>query len=246
MKIYFPITVLIFFILGCKKPHERTCWKGNGDETSHTVDLNHLVFSGIEFHDDMDYILIPDSTNYLTISSYKNRIEHFNYYLEDSLLVIEDQSKCDFLRDFDKKTQIEVHYKNISVLNIKGDGTVTTSSPITNDIIHIYAHTANGELDINVDANSFLVKLINGTLTGKIGGKVESAHLFHFGYSKINFEGLDVDHLRVSNKSDSDVFVKSKFTLAVELLSLGDIYYKGNPTTEVIKNTMGSQLIENN
>lgn len=246
MKRLLPFTVLIFIMLACKKPEERTCWKGNGDEATKIIDLNHIDFKGFELHDDMNFILIPDSSNYMEISSYKNRVDHFNYYTADSLLVIEDKSKCDFLRNFDKKTQIAIHYKNISVLNIKGNGNVSTSSPISNNILHIYSHSANGDLNIEVNANSLVVKLINGTLTGLIKGQAESANLFHFGYSKINFESLEVEHLRVSNKSDSDVFVKSNNTLVAELLSLGKIYYKGTPTTAIISNTMGSQLIDNN
>lgn len=246
MKILLPITFLVLIFTNCKKKDERTCWKGSGNLISKTINLDSLSFKALELNGGMDYNLIPDSSNYIIIHSYENLINHYTHSITDSSLVIDDLNKCNFLRDFDKKTIIDIHFKPINVINIKGKGKVINSSPISNDVIHIYSHSSNGEIDLNVNTTSLVVKLINGTLTGSIKGNATSAQIFHFGYSKINFESLITDYLNISNKSDSDTYVNCNTELNAELLSFGNIYYKGTPSIEIVENTLGSELINNN
>lgn len=246
MKILFYITSFAILFANCKKQEERTCWKGSGDTVVRTTNLDSLSFNGLELKGGMNYNLIQDSSNYIVINSYENMIDHYSFDVTDSSLVIEDHNKCNFLRDYDKTTEIEIHFTSLRTLNIKGKGKVTNSSPISNEIIHIYSHNANGEIDLNINASSLVIKLINGTLTGSIKGNATSAQVFHFGYSKINFENLYTDYLYIANKSDSDTFVNCSISLVAELLSFGDIYYRGTPSTEIIENTLDSKLIENN
>lgn len=236
----------LFILLGCKKPENRTCWKGSGKSVSQHIDLEHLNFKGFSIYNDINVNLILDSVNFFQITSYNNKVNQLTYEVVDSLLEIRDKSKCDFLRNNEKETTIDIHYTKLSVLSLNGNGKISSSSPISNEILHIYSHSSNGEIDLEVNAASFIVKFVNGTLNGNIKGSANNANLFHFGYSNVNFEELIVDNLRVTNKSDANLYVSSTSSLSVELLSLGNIYYKGNPTTEIVINTMDSKLINNN
>lgn len=241
------IIVLSLILISCKKAEDRTCWKANGDVTITEINLNHLSYKGIKVFDNIDVNLIADTTDFMVINSYENRINHFTYLVVDNLLELRDESNCHFLRNTDKKTTIDIHYSNISIISLKGTGLITSKSPIVNnDYLHIHSHNCNGEIDIEVNTSSLQVKLVNGTLNGQIIGRAINAEIFHFGYSNVNFEELLIDNLNITNKSDADVYVTSNSTLAVELLSLGDIYYKGNPTTEILTNSKGSKLINNN
>lgn len=240
------IACLLFLLFGCKKPEDRTCIKSTGEAASKTIALTGLNFNGISTNNDLNINLIPDSVNFLTIHSYQNTINQITFQVEDTLLVLKDESKCGFLRNNYKRTTIDVHYNSISVLSINGNGKISAHAPISNQIVHIYSQSSNGEIDLSVNAASLVVKLVNGTLNGQLKGTANNANIFHFGYSNVNFEQLNVDHLSVTNKSDANLYVLANLSLAVELFSLGNIYYKGNPTTEVLANTMGSKLINNN
>lgn len=240
------LLILILFVYSCKKAEDRTCWKSSGKEVYKLINLDSLSFKGFELQSNIDYEFIKDTSNYVVIQSYKNIINNIDIQTKDSIVVLKDFNKCNFLRNYNKRTKIKLHYKNISVISIKNNGNVKSTTPITSNIIHIYSHSANGKIDISVNTNSLVVKLINGTLNGKIYGNATNANIFHFGYSKIYLEELDVQNMYIENKSDSDVFIKSYNNLIIKLLSLGNIYYKGNPNINIIENKYGSDVINNN
>jgi hypothetical protein len=248
MRLPYLIIFLILFTssYSCKKQNERTCIKGSGNKTSKVIDLNPISFKGISIFNNLNINLIPDSINYASISSFKNTIDLISFEVVDSLLEIRDGNKCNFLRDFEKQTTIDFHYKKITVLSLNGNGNINTLAPIENDVVHVYSLSSNSNIDIEVKALSFVAKLVNGTLSGTISGSGKNSNIFHSGHSNINFEELEVENLRFTNKSDADLYIKSTTSLFAELLSIGNIYYKGNPSIEVTKNRFGSKIVNNN
>ncbi len=240
------IIFLFVFISSCKKQNERTCIKGSGNHTNKVVDLNQLSFKGISVFNNLNVNLIPDSIDYASITSFENTIDLISFEVVDSLLEIRDGNKCNFLRSFDKQSTIDFHYKQLTVLSLNGNGNIRTLAPIENDVVHVYSLSSNSDIDLEIKALSFIVKLVNGTLSGTISGSGKNSNIFHSGHSNIDFEDLEVENLSFTNKSDADVYIKSTTTLFAELLSIGDIYYKGNPTIQITKNRFGSEIVNNN
>lgn len=246
MKSIILSTILIVLFIGCKKPNERTCIKNSGTETIKLVDLSDFPLEGFSIFNNINVSLIQDTANFAVISSFENIVDLITFEMVDSLVEIRDLNKCSFLRDYDKQTNITIHYDTISVLSLNGNGKITTLAPIENDIVHIYALSSNSHINIEVKAISFIAKLVNGTLSGTIKGKGDNSNIFHAGHSNINFEELIAQNLRLTNKSDANVYLNTSNTLFLELLSLGKIYYKGTPTIEVFKNRFESDIVNNN
>jgi len=239
----FYLFLIVVTLTTCKKKEERICWKGSGDIAQKIIYFDSTTTKGFAIYDGLNIRLIKDSVSYLEITSYKNLIHHIKVKKEDSLLALSDENKCNFLRQYEKQTQIDVHYTSLSVLNLKGKGTIETTSPISSEILHIYANTCNSTVNLDVMANSLVVKTVNGTISGAISGIAQSANIYHYGYSKLNFVDLKVNHLFLENKSNSDVSVYAIQQLILDLKSIGTIYYKGNPNIIITNNKRNSKVI---
>lgn len=237
---------LVFYLISCKKANERSCLKNAGEPTTKKIELKEFSFEGFSIFDNINITLISDTVDYALITSYENKIDFISFEQVDSLIEIRDLNKCNILRKHNKQTSIELHYKSLTVLSLNGNGKITSLSPIENEVVHIYALSSNSDINLEVNAASYIMKLVNGTLSGIIKGEVENSNIFHSGISNVNFEELKVENLRLTNKSDADVYLGKTNSLSLDLLSLGNIYYKGNPTIAVLENRFGSEIVNNN
>ena len=57
------IIISSLLLIGCKKPNERSCWKGAGKMVSETRELPNKEV--INIFDDVDVILKQDNLNYI-------------------------------------------------------------------------------------------------------------------------------------------------------------------------------------
>ena len=222
--------LLFLTAFGCKKAPERTCFKKTGKsliETTHFEEIN-----VVNVYDDVNIILIQDSLSYIETASYENIINHISIQFENHELVIKNNNKCRFLRDYDKQTTVKIHTPNLKKLAIYGKGKIETQNTIISADLHLYAHSSNSEIDLAVNSTNLTVEFVNGTVSGKIKGIGQESYLFHSGYSNVNFIDLETKNLRVINKSYSSTFVNVTNSLSSKIENTGNIYYKGNPTIE--------------
>ncbi len=233
----------IFLLSSCRKAEERTCWKTAGKSSYQRIEIQDS-FKGIAVYDNIDLELVRDSVDYLEVYSYEHLSPFISAEIVDSLLTIKDKNRCNFLRKYKKKTTIKVHFREISVLKLLGDGYIRSLNTIENEVVHIYAHSANSTVNLTVKATSLVVKLVNGTVDGRITGSATSAEIYHYGMSKVDFQALHIDYLSLVNKSDADVTVNVQNEMKLRLLSLGNVYYYGSPTILVIENSENSKIIK--
>jgi len=215
---------------GCKKAPDRTCLKKTGSSVTETTYLDGL--SLISVYDDVNVVLIQDSVNYIEVASYENIINHIVTRFENNNLEIRNNNKCRFLRNYDKQTTVKIHITALDKLELYGKGNIETENTIVNNRFHIYTHSSNSNLNLNVSSNNLTIEFVNGTLDGNIKGFGKETYIFHSGYSNVNFIGLETEILNVINKSYSSTYVNATTSLTAKIENTGNIYYKGNPTIE--------------
>ncbi len=234
---------IVFLLTECRKAEERTCLKSAGKSSIRRIEIQD-DFKGIAVYNNIDLELIRDSTDYLEVLSYEHLSPFIAVDIEDSLLTIKDKNRCNYLRKYKKKTTVKAHYRSISVLKMLGNGSVRSLNTIANEVVHIYAHSSNSTINLDVNTNSLVVKLVNGTVDGEITGTAVSAEIYHYGMSKVDFQHLFLDFLSLVNKSDANVTVNVQNEITLRLLSLGNVYYYGSPAILVLENSENSEIIK--
>ncbi len=75
---------------------------------------------------------------------------------------------------------------------------------------------------------------MEGSINANISGSSDSTYLYQSKHSIVNASNLTSSYLHFSNRSTGDGYVGHTNMLAVELLDVGNIYYKGNPAIKIL------------
>jgi len=231
----------------CKKPEDRTCWKFAGDNMTKTIILNDfdLLFLGAH----LEYILVQDTLNYVTIEGHENLINLVETEVSEGKLSIKNTNKCNFLRNFKtKKIKVTLHFKNI--INLAYQGTEPLTSQGTLNLPYFTFSITDGAGPISMNLNSeYLVGILShgyGDFT--LSGNTKYANFVVGSNGYCNTNNLNIiDSIDVVSKST--VTCKYNFSSAkvkAEIQNSGNIEYIGTPTN-IETNIYGTgQLLDKN
>ena len=226
------ILISLVLLIACKKPNDRSCWKGAGKTVSEIRELPNKTV--INIFDDADVILKQDSLNYIEVESYSNLVSFIETNSIDTAIEIRNLNRCNFIRDKDIENTVTIHYSNIEVLNLYGTGKVTFMGEIIQNNLEINSYKSRSDFTLNISCQKLQCIFIDGSINAKIMGSSDSTYLYQSKHSIINASNLTNSYLHFSNRSTGDGHVGQTNTLAVELLDVGNIYYLGNPTLTVL------------
>ena len=226
------ILISLVFLIACKKPNDRSCWKGAGKTVSEIRELPNKTV--INIFDDADVLLIQDSLNYIEVESYSNLVSFIETNSIDTAIEIRDLNRCSFIRDKDIENTVTVHYSNIEILNLYGTGKVTFMGEIIQNNLEINSYDSKSDFTLSISCHKLKCVFIDGSINAKIMGSSDSTYLYQSKHSIINASNLNNSYLHFSNRSTGDGYVGPANILAVELLDVGNIYYLGNPTLRIL------------
>ena len=226
------IIISSLFLIGCKKPNERSCWKGAGKMVSETRELANKQV--INIFDDSDVILIQDKLNYIEIESYSNLVSFIETNSIDTAIEIRNLNRCNFIRDKGIQNTITIHFSDIQTLNLYGMGKVNFIGEIIQNNLEINSYTSRSEFTLNISCHQLRCVFMEGSINANLSGSSDSTYIYQSKHSIVNASNLSNSYLHFSNRSTGDGYVGPTDTLAVELLDVGNIYYQGNPTVKIL------------
>ena len=75
---------------------------------------------------------------------------------------------------------------------------------------------------------------MEGSINANLSGSSDSTYIYQSKHSIVDASNLSGSYLHFSNRSTGDGHVGPTNTLAAELLDVGNIYYQGNPTLNIL------------
>lgn len=226
------IIISSLLLIGCKKPNERSCWKGAGKMISETRELANKTV--INIFDDADVILIQDNLNYIEVDSYSNLASFIETKCIDTAIEIRNLNKCNFIRDKSIQNTITIHFSDIQTLNLYGTGKVNFIGEIIQNNLEINSYKSRSEFTLNISCHKLECVFMEGSINANISGSSDTTYLYQSKHSIVNASNLTNSYLHFSNRSTGDGHVGPTSSLAVELLDVGNIYYQGNPTLKIL------------
>jgi hypothetical protein len=234
--------VIFAFLKSCNDEDVFDCFKNTGEIVVIDVEVGRL-FNSIYLYDDIDMIIYPDTVIKLYLEGGENLLPSVGLNFYDSILEIRNFNFCNWVRPFDNKIILHVHLPEFRYFKYNGSGTVQFADTLKQDVFEMDLYKGTGYVYTLMDTKRMRAHLYDGVADVVFRGKTDFLDVWS-GFSGV-FNSIDLEANKVYAQSSTrnHMYIWAVEEIKVRFWSSGIIYYKGNPTTEVLSNDGGGQLL---
>ena len=222
----------------------------NGEPITQDRCLNE-PFSAVRMYDNVNVELIRSSDPHIELTCPRNLIDRITTSVEGNALIIKNENKYNWLRSFDYECNMKVFYDSIKEIEFASIGHLTAKDSLRgiivfdtlkdtsgNDSVIIKNRTlfleiteGSGDIDLTINCNILQTQLSNGT--SKITLKGEAGYAEHLlrSYGRLDAKELNSNIITIQSNTTNDAYIWARTRLTVEIGSIGNVYYKGDPDT---------------
>jgi len=201
--------------------------------------INHLVLE-----DDINVVLIQDSTDQIVLNSYSNLINFITFETVDTLLKVQNTNGCHFLRNRDIENTLEVHYTDFEMIELNGNGSLTNEGTLDLQRFELLSYESHSTIDLNLNCSNLVCAFFYGTVQATFTGNGTYTSILQSGFSWVDASNFIGPSMHAFNGSTGDLKVNATQDLDVELKAFGDIIYTGSPNINIIDHSGEGSLIE--
>lgn len=231
MKIGLSLLVLaLLLFVSCKKPQDRGCFKGSGDITTVEIEIDSVqefrLFKGIV------YKFYQDTLRKIVIKGGENVIGFIDVAIDSHVVSLNNLNSCDFLRDYDDKIIVEIHYPYYSKIYAEPTEPMRFIDTLQGEYVKIELRNGGSSLDLNVNVNNLYLGVTMGTGSINVYGKTYYLKLGTQNLGRINALGVEANEIFIYQSSATDMPVNfSDANVKVHFSGNGDVKYIGNPSS---------------
>jgi hypothetical protein len=229
MKSSFKILILIYclavtaIIISC---NPEDCLEGAGSKGEKTIQTG--FYKVVYVNGIFDVLLVQDTTCFIRFEGGENLLEQANASNTDSVVWIDNNSNCYFLKDYEK-IKVYLHFNKISEIRLKEACSVKSVNPITNT----FTMTAEGQVtDIDIELNNEHFFFYNNKTSGGkfvFRGWCNHCSIMGFYSGKVDASDLNTNTMKIENHSVTDYLVRAQETVHAKIFNSGNIYVYGKP-----------------
>lgn len=236
---------LIVFVWSCKKSNERKCYKSYGEDSVKEIALDSVY--EFKLYKNLTYHVYQDTQRVIKIYGGKNVIDfvEVNYSAADYQLSVHNKNSCNFIRDFDKKIIVEIHYPFFEKIYSETNDSLIFMDTIFANKLYIEQAQGGGGVRLNVITNDIVLIASGGVGTYKLGGQSNYADL------RVQIGGFGdafafkANNIQIFQNSTADIKVNLENAATnVVIRGTGNVIYKGNPTPLNLDKTGDGNLIQ--
>jgi len=182
-------------------------------------------------YDNIDVVWHYSPTSYAKLECGRNLISKVEFTLEAETLSIRNRARCNWVRDYSKKMQVDLFCPHPFFFGLNGFGNFSCADTIRSNYFVIHQNGA-GESRVKLNAGYVHLRFDSyGFLQGT--GKAKEAFFFKIGSGKLETKDIEVDRLQVILEVGDELDVMAKDSLFGEIRNKGKVYYTGNPKLKV-------------
>lgn len=224
---------------GCNKANRQDCITAAGETITITRTLP-FSFTKVIIDRKVDVVLVQDTVNYAIITAPENLIDNIvTQQKEESVLRISNDNKCNWVRRFDNKFSVILHFKKLQQIYYTGIGDVTCVNNITGDSLRLDIYSGAGTLRLKADTYSAWWNIHTGTTDVHMEGKVGVSYIYDAATGPVDARNLITGYTFCTNKGTNNLYVNVEKELGATVTYTGNIYYTGKPY-KVITTTLNT------
>jgi len=229
-------------VLGCSKGDGSDCITSAGDIITEERVFD-TPFTSIKLLDNATLTIKQDSVYSAVVTGGNNLIESYTTQIEGNMLVISNNTKCDFLRDLSTPYEVTVTMPELDSILFNGYGNMYTDGIIEVDTFRLV--TTNGVGNIFLNMNGTRIELVQQTGAGNVSmtGTVDYTYVYSTSYAIVDLKDLHSTEGFYVNGGTGDFTINTTDYIKIKLEFSGDIYYTNDPEIYIETNTGSGQLI---
>ncbi|MBU0487109.1 MAG: DUF2807 domain-containing protein [Bacteroidetes bacterium] len=237
-KVVMSLAALILLIVtSCKKENMCDCFKSTGDFVE--VERDAGEFTDVFIKGNEDIVLVQDTVNRIIVRAGEHLIDMVETKVSNGCLYIDNKIRCIWARKYDARPVVTIHAKNFRYINSEGVGDVFCSNTIVQpDTFSMEVYNAMGVFHLSLNARASSIAFHTGPGDLELSGKAGISYIYSNGFGILDAQHFDADTTVVTLMNLGDAYVSAGYFLAAGINYLGNVYYRGNPTT-IINNDAG-------
>ena len=227
-KMKFRFVCLGFLLLSlsysCKKSAICDCFKGSGKTVTESRSIS--PFQHIELHGKVDLRLHTSTDYHVTVTSGEKLIDKVTTVVKDGLLRIDNENKCNWVRNFDNQFEVNVYsppFYRIFVNNSSGN--IYMDDSLINNDFFFESWGSTGDYFLKLNCVKATLSLQTGPASLNVVGKASVAYLWNSGGGRFDALQMKADDIYSTNNGTNDLLIYPNKLLEGVIGFSGDIYY---------------------
>ncbi|TVR87226.1 MAG: DUF2807 domain-containing protein [Saprospirales bacterium] len=226
------MTALVFFSCNADK-----CFNSTGPIDEMEIEIGPI--DKITVSDYIDLRVVQSDEEKAILRAGANVIEHISvdYQSEGAgHITISDLNKCRWLRNMEKRPEVEIHTPHLSKINFFSHGDLVAEDW---NLSHLEVESLRSGRDFyiggEIDTLRFLLE--KGSPDLYLTGNSDFVFIYHFGSGFVYAEELIANRIHLHHNSTGDFHIFPIEELFAEIHGRGNVYYYNEP------NEMGGPII---
>lgn len=227
MRNILPLLLLVTLFAGCRKENVDDCFSNAGEVISESRRLSY--FENISLYDNVNLVLVEGNEFSIKVEGGKNLISSVETKVADSVLVIHNTMKCNWVRDYNNELTVYVSCSSLKGIRYESSGDIRTSGNLKFDEFSVNVWGGSGSFDLDVDCNILNLSQHYGTVDFNVSGKTTTTTIYSNSYGPFNCYDLNSNIVFIKSNGTNNCFIHANHILGAEINSVGNIYYTGDP-----------------
>tara|TARA_B100000809_G_scaffold219757_1_gene227118 strand:- start:542 stop:1282 length:741 start_codon:yes stop_codon:yes gene_type:complete len=241
IKYWFLSCVILTLFCSCGK--DSSCLKGTGkiikEQRVISADITH-----IDTQDNIDIIFTQSNNPNLTVEGGGNLLPFINTDILGNRLTISSDNKCSMFRDNSIPITVYLSLPNINRIDYRGKGDVISTNTLNASSLDVESRGGTGSFNLSVNVDNLSIRQHSGPADFTFTGSVNNSYIYTLGNGWFYLNYLITNNAHVNNSGTGDVAILAVNSLLVELTSIGNINYLGNPVVTISNHSGGGKLIK--
>jgi hypothetical protein len=220
---------LFLLLSGCEDSHLFDFTKSNGEiiTISRNIDGN---FTKVILNDDINLVLMQDGQYSIRLEGGENLLSGIETTITDSTLTISNKNTFNWVRSYDKEITAYVSMPHVFEIKYNATGNLTNEDTIREDSLTISAVGGSGYIDMVIRTGTSKINIMSGSADLKVSGVTGVNYIYSGGFGPIYCQNLRATYLFMRNISTNNCYVWVTHEFGYEIMNLGNIYYRGEPS----------------
>lgn len=239
---YIIIIIITLGIWSCKKAEDRKCYKSFGDITEVEYSIDSV--QKFKLYKKIKYKFYQDTSRKVIVRTGNSMQKFIEVKTEGYITTINNYNQCHFLRDNDKKVEVEIHYPHYNTIYAEPSDSMVFVDTLKGEYTNIHLRDGGGTLKLNVNMNQIQVGISYGTGNFIIGGQANYSHLSIQNLAYGDALNLKTDELSIYHNSNNDLLTNFDSTnVKVLFYANGDVRFVGQPLSLSVEGVGEGEVI---
>lgn len=238
------IVLLLFAacLQGCRKPAICDCFKSTGKEI--TEQRNATPFHEVDLYRKVDLYFHRSQQYRITVTAGSKLINNIKTEINDGVLTIENQNKCNWVRDFNNTFIVDIYTPDLSTIEVhNSSGNIYFADTLISGQFLFESWGSTGDYHLKLNCTTVYLRLQTGPSSIVAEGKVGVGYLWNSGGGRFDALQLQADDIYSTNNGSNDLLLYPNKKLEAVIGYSGNIYIKGNPPVKQLEDNGSGKFI---